>query len=99
MITRIYRVRINPDLRAEFEPLFQTVAKASIANQVGCVGVTVGGPTPQAPDEYAMITVWRDAATLTAFIGADWSKAHIPDGMERFVVECWVHHFTHLDPP
>ena len=95
MITRIYRVQIKPELRGEFEPLFQTVARASVADQDGCVEVTVGGPTPQAPDEYAMITVWRDAASLTAFIGPDWSDVHIPEGMERFVVDCWVHHFTH----
>lgn len=95
MITRIYRVQIKPELRAEFEPLFETVARASVAGKDGCMNVIVYGPTAQSPDEYAMMTVWHDAASLTAFIGANWSEVHIPEGMGRFVVNCWVHHYTH----
>ncbi len=96
MITRIYRVEINPDLRAEFEPLFKTVAKASVADAPGCTQVTVGGPTDLAPDEYAMISVWDSVDSLHAFNGPDWSVPHIPDGMEKFVARCWLHHFHHL---
>jgi quinol monooxygenase YgiN len=96
MITRIYRVQIKPEMRAEFEPLFQTVARGSVADVAGCVRVVVGGPTPDAPDEYAMMSDWSDGQSLTDFIGADWSVVHIPDGMEKFVVACWVHHFRHM---
>lgn len=96
MITRVYRVRIKPDLRAEFEPLFQTVARSSVAQCSGCLHVTVGGPTAASPDEYAMISVWDGPESLTAFAGADWSVAHIPADMERFVDECWVHHYPHM---
>lgn len=96
MITRIYRVQIKPDLRDAFEPLFQTVARGSVAGVAGCTDVIVGGPTADTPDEYAMISHWSDAQSLTDFIGSDWSKVHIPDGMERFVVACWVHHFQHM---
>lgn len=96
MITRIYRVRIKPALREEFEPLFQTVARASVADFSGCKQVTVGGPTSLAPDEYAMISVWESVESLQEFAGSDWSIAHIPDGMEKFVDECWLHHFNHM---
>lgn len=98
MITRIYRVEIKPDLRDTFEPLFQTVAYASVADQKGCLRVGIGGPTAETPNEYAMISDWKDADSLTTFAGPDWSVAHIPDGMERFVVTCWVHHFDHMQP-
>jgi quinol monooxygenase YgiN len=96
-ITRIYRVRILPHLRAEFEPLFKTVARASVADVPGCVGITVGFPTPASPNEYAMISDWQNADSLTAFIGPDWDRVHIPPGMEHFVENAWVHHFTHTD--
>ena len=96
MITRVYRVQIKPELRAEFEPLFQTVARGSVADITGCTRVVVGGPTPDTPDEYAMISEWDTAESLTEFAGADWSVAHIPDGMEKFVQTCWVHHFRHM---
>jgi len=96
MITRIYRVQINPNLRDTFEPLFETVARASVADHPGCTRVIVGGPTPGAPDEYAMISDWDSPASLTAFAGDDWSVPHIPDGMGHFVETCWVHHFDHM---
>lgn len=96
MITRIYRVRINPDLRDEFEPLFQTVARGSVADCAGCTHVTVGGPTSADPDEYAMISVWQDENSLSDFAGADWTVPHIPAGMEKFVEKCWLHHFAHM---
>ncbi|MCC1482256.1 antibiotic biosynthesis monooxygenase [Roseibaca sp. Y0-43] len=98
-ITRIYRVRIHPHLRAEFEPLFKTVARASVADVAGCVGVTVGFPTQASPDEYAMISVWKSAGSLTAFIGPNWDRVHIPDSMAHFFESAWVHHFTHADGP
>lgn len=96
MITRIYRVQIYAALRSEFEPLFKTVAVASVKRRRGCVDVQVGDPTQATPDEYAMITQWDSAENLTDFIGMDWSVAHIPDGMERFIAKCWVHHFQPL---
>ncbi len=96
MITRIYCVRIKPELREEFEPLFKTVALGSVTAFEGCKNVVVGGPTELSPDEYAMISDWSDEASLSEFAGQDWSVAHIPDGMEKFVDECWVHHFHHM---
>ncbi|SUZ31955.1 hypothetical protein ROE7235_01706 [Roseibaca ekhonensis] len=94
-ITRIYRVRIHPKLRDEFEPLFASVARASVAGAPGCMQVTIGWPVPQTPDDYAMISEWDSAENLTRFIGPDWSQAHIPDGMAHFVADCAVQHFQH----
>jgi len=64
-------VQIHTRLRAEFEPLFQTIARASVADAAGCVRVTVGLPTAATPDECAMISQWDSADNLTAFIGPD----------------------------
>lgn len=89
-------MRIKPELRAEFEPLFRTVALASVSGVSGCRQVTMGGPTPHTPDEYAMISVWDSVEGLQDFAGEDWSLPHIPQGMEKFVDECWVHHFFEL---
>ncbi len=96
MITRFYIVRIHPALREEFEALFQTVARASVADYPGCVQVTVGGPTPAAPNDYAMISVWDSEESLSEFAGSDWTVAHIPAGMEKFIDTCWLHHFNHM---
>ena len=96
MITRIYRVRIKAELRDEFEPLFKTLARASVADCSGCQHVTVGGPSSVDPDEYAMISVWDREESLSAFVGPDWTIPHIPHGMEKFVEACFLHHFHHM---
>lgn len=98
-IKRVYNVRIRPELREEFEPLFQSVARAFVADASGCLRVVVGWPTDASPDEYAMISDWNIADSLTRFIGPDWGQAHSPDGMEHFVDTAWVHHFRHADQP
>lgn len=43
-----------------------------------------------------MISDWDNETSLSEFAGAEWSVAHIPDGMEKFVDVCWVHHFEHM---
>ncbi|MEP4431100.1 MAG: antibiotic biosynthesis monooxygenase [Hyphomicrobiales bacterium] len=98
MITRIYRVRIKNELRSEFEPLFKTIARSSVSKFSGCRQVIVGGPSLLTPDEYAMTSVWDNERSLEEFAGSDWSVAHIPDGMEKFIDECWLHHFHDFAP-
>ena len=93
-ITRIYRVKIKPELRDEFEPLFKTVALSSVQNAPGCKEAQLGGPVASSPHEYAVTSVWENEESLIQFVGSDWTQPHIPDGMERFVEECWVHHYT-----
>ncbi len=96
IITRIYRVRIKPELRDEFEPLFKTVALSSVKDAPGCTSAKLGGPIAKSPDEYLVTSIWDNEESLKQFVGADWTKAHIPNGMERFVDQCWVHHYTEI---
>ena len=98
-ITRIFRVRIDPDLRDEFEAKFATVSVAAVTGAHGSRGVTIFRPTRWAPDEYAMISTWQDEAALAAFAGEQWNAAVIPPGMETYVVECSVHHYRVWDKP
>jgi heme-degrading monooxygenase HmoA len=93
MITRIFRVRIDPLKRAEFEADFATISVDAVTSQRGFISVEVGKPTHWTPDEYAMITRWSDEQSLRDFVGESWNEAHIPEGMEGYVQECWVHHY------
>ena len=94
MITRIFRVQIRPDLQTEFEPLFETVSVAAVERAEGFVSVEIGKPSKWAPHEYVMVSKWQSEAALIAFAGKEWHLPHIPDGMEKFVEQCWVHHYT-----
>lgn len=93
MITRIFRVEIVPSLRAEFEPLFKTVSVQSVEGADGFIRLDIGQPTDKTPNEYMMISVWDSEESLINYVGPDWTKAHIPTGMDKFVVQCWVHHY------
>ena len=93
MITRIFRVRVVCSLKHEFEEKFSSISINAVNNAPGFKSVTILKPTIWAPDEYSMISIWEDEASLQAFAGEEWNQAFIPQGMEKFVVECWVHHY------
>lgn len=99
MITRIFRVRVPAELHSEFESKFLSVSVPYVQAAPGLVSVTVGRPTRWDPDEYIMISVWLNEAAVAAFAGEHWNTAVIPDGMEKYVSECWVHHYENFDQP
>ncbi len=97
MITRIFRVQIKPELREEFETLYQVKSINAVQNATGFISVTIGKPTVWAPDEYVMVSSWANEAALKDFAGEKWNEAHIPPGMEKFIVDCWLHHYQSFD--
>lgn len=96
-IVRVFRVQVPSDLHADFEPLFQTISTQAVQSAEGFVSVTIGKPTQHAPDEYVMVSEWKDVASLIAFAGDNWTEAHIPPGMEKYAEQCWVHHYETFD--
>jgi len=98
MITRIFRVRIDPGLRDEFEQKFSSISIDAVQKQKGFISVEIGKPTKWSPDEYVMISRWSDEDALRMFVGEKWNYAHIPEGMEQYVKECWVHHYQSYGP-
>ncbi len=93
MITRIFRVSVPSDLHAEFEENFLDISLPYVEKQSGFVSVFIGRPTKWQPEEYVMVSTWKDEASIAAFAGNEWSQAVIPTGMEKYVRECWVHHY------
>ena len=93
MITRIFRVQIKPELRASFENDFQEISIPTIKGHRGLVSVNIGKPAKWSPDEYMMICCWKRVEDIEDFVGKNWNQPLIPSGMERYVVQCWVHHF------
>jgi heme-degrading monooxygenase HmoA len=89
----VFRVRIDTDLRQEFEEKLFSISVHAVNEAAGFISVSIHKPTKWAPDEYAMISQWENELSLKAFAGEEWCRAVIPHGMEKFVVESWVHHF------
>jgi heme-degrading monooxygenase HmoA len=60
------------------------------------VSVTIGRPTKWAAEEYMMISIWENEQFVEDFAGENWHQAVIPEGMEKYVAECWVHHYENF---
>lgn len=93
MITRIFRVNIDSRLRDEFELKFADISVRAVETKPGFVSSSIGKPTKWAPDEYVMISCWENEQALRNFAGENWQEAVIPAGMDKFVLECAVHHY------
>ena len=96
MITRIFRARVPQSLQAEFEEKFLSVSVPYVEAAAGLVSVYVARPTRWIPDEYAMISSPATRSDVAASAGDDWNRAVIPAGMEKYVAECWVHHYENF---
>ncbi len=94
MITRIFRAQIYPNLKDEFEKQFADISLNVVRAAKGLVSVEIGKPTPWTPDEYGMISTWENELVLAEFAGENWNQAHIPARMEKFIKQCWIHHYT-----
>jgi quinol monooxygenase YgiN len=92
VITRVFRVKIYPEMRDEFERKFADISVRVVKEAVGFIAVEIYKPTKWQPDEYMMISQWQDEAAVKAFAGENWNQAVIPTGMAQFVEACWVHH-------
>ncbi len=96
-VIRLFRVRIHTALREEFEAKFAVISVNAVRDAEGALAVEIFKPGRWEPDEYLMISRWQDEKALRRFAGEDWNRAFIPDGMERFVKDCALHHFTGWD--
>lgn len=97
MLTRIYRVQIVPELRAEFELKFQEVASEFIEGRPGLVSCEIARPMAPSPAEYLMITKWNDLDAVIAFAGETWHEPVIPEHMRKYTIESWLHHYESFE--
>lgn len=93
MVIRVFRARVHPGKAEEFARFFQETALPVVRNQPGLVRVEMGWPMPPTPDEFLMITVWRDLDAVRAFAGDDWQAAKLLPEERPLLRETAVHHY------
>ncbi|MGB5819445.1 MAG: antibiotic biosynthesis monooxygenase [Saonia sp.] len=93
MIIRIFRATVPVELHEEFWEKFKEISIPLVKTQKGLVAMDIGRPTLWSPLEFVMISKWESEANLEDFVGEQWNQAHIPNGMEKYILECWVHHY------
>jgi len=86
MIMRIFQVVIRPGKEAEFAEFFHETAIPLMKATKGMVQVLPGAARPESPREFSFVMVWDSLDALRAFVGEDYTVAHI-DPVEAALVE------------
>jgi heme oxygenase (mycobilin-producing) len=97
MILRVFRATIQPGHQTEFERKFREISLPLVEKQPGLVSCVIGRPATSSPNEFVMISTWRDEEALRAFTGEDYTRAVIPKEMEEHMVESSVHHYELME--
>ena len=97
-ITRVFRIRIETELREEFEEKFADISVREVQHAPGMVSVSILKPTKWSPDEYAMITDWIDEASLASFAGENRDYNGIDANLEHNIVTMWDYLYRYREP-
>jgi len=97
MIIRIFKVSINPECREDFERDFKSISVETVRNYSGLISCKIGGPTKWNPNDYSMVTLWENEASLEKFAGENWNQAIIPEEMQMYPTSYSVEHFENME--
>ncbi len=98
MIIRVFRAHVKPGKHKEFERMVKEISIPLVRRQKGLVACYSGKPIDRKSDEFIMVTIWADLASLKTFAGEKWQEAVIPAKEERDAMREWfVHHYESLE--
>lgn len=86
MIMRLFQILVRPGKEEEFSRFFHETAIPLMKGTAGIAQVLPGAPRPESPREFSFVMVWEDLESLKAFVGDDFTSAHI-DPAEVELVE------------
>jgi len=78
MFIRVFRAIVRPGMQEQFKKVLEIMTLPNIKYRNGMVAFIPGQPTGSNPDEFVLVTVWRDAAAAKKHNGEDWAHAIIP---------------------
>ena len=93
MITRFFRAIVHEGKEDAFRKVFLETLLPMIRAREGLISASVGLPHESSPQEFSMITRWRDMESLRAFAGDDWRNAVIDPSEAHLLKETFVHHY------
>lgn len=93
MIIRIFQVVTRPGKEAAFASFFHETAIPLMKATDGIVSVLPGAARPESPREFSFVMVWRDLASLKAFVGEDYRNPHIDPAEAELVESRSIRHY------
>jgi heme-degrading monooxygenase HmoA len=97
MIIRVFRARVRPGKQQQFELKVRELSIPLVRSQKGLIAFFSGRPMESSPDEFVMVTAWKDLEALRAFAGDDWNVSVIPDPERPLLEDSFVHHYEAID--
>lgn len=97
MIIRVFRAKVRQNKRPDFEAKVKELSIPLVRSQKGLVAFFSGRPMASNPQEFVMVTVWKDLEALRAFAGDHWNVSVIPEPERPLLEESCVHHYEAID--
>jgi heme-degrading monooxygenase HmoA len=92
-IVRVFRATVKPGKEAAFAKFFLEQAVPLLRRQEGCTAIQVGLPTADHPQDFLMVTTWRDLDALRGFAGDEWDQAVIEPEEQPLLSSTSVSHY------
>lgn len=89
----MFRGRARPGQSEAFERYIRTRGIPEFESNPGVVSVHFGTPTDQTPDEFLVVTVWRDLESLKAYAGERWGDPKLSLEEAHMLEQATVHHY------
>lgn len=97
MIMRIFRARVKPGRRGDFERLVREKSIPIMRRQSGLITIQVGRPMERRPDEFVLVTVWEDLASLQRWTGENWNEVVPMPGEADLMEEATLQHYVQAE--
>jgi quinol monooxygenase YgiN len=95
-VVRIFRARVKPGRQADWERLVRDTALPELSQAEGLLACYPGGPLGD-PEEFSMVSVWRDLGAVRTYAGKDWATPVLYPGEDEILAEVHVHHYQLFD--
>src|SRR5919112_999307 len=93
VIIRVFRARIHPGKKDEFEHFVRETGVPMVQSQAGCSHVAWGRSRWRDQPEFAVVTHWDSIQALEAFAGPRWQEAVIEPDEEHMLAEVFCDHY------
>ncbi|HEY7781483.1 MAG TPA: transposase [Ktedonobacterales bacterium] len=93
MIIRVFAARLKPGMRHEYDRLCRDVAIPLMRGQPGFLDARIVRVREDRPNEFALVSLWRDIESIRGFVGDQWQQAVILPGEADLLEEVSVQHF------
>ena len=94
-VVRVMRGTAKPGKGTKFRDYLEEKVIPRCQAYPGVISVAIGAPRPDKPDEFTVITIWKNLAALTEFVGPDWQRVYrFPDDEEHLEMSTVEHYFA-----